>query len=122
MKIDENREWNEKSLFDLYTYEFSESNNKTKNNIEIINRLKICSKYNGDCKNFIDDLKNFSLKHMIFEYITSKSFKMDIRKFHIEYNDEAVKQIEVVAINYYEYYKTTPGNKKKLGKRRNEIH
>lgn len=122
MKIDENREWNKKSLFDLYTYEFSESNNKTKNNIEIINRLEKCSKFNKDSENLIVYLKNYSLKDMIFEYINSKSFKTDIRKFQIEYNDEAVEQIKAVAFSYIEYYDSTPGNKKKLGIRRNEIH
>ena len=107
MKLDKNCDWNEKSLFDIFTNKFSDSCSNTKKNIELINILEN-SPYSSNLINF---LKGTQLKEMINEYIKSEKFKRHIEIFKIKYNDEAAKEFKQIAKSYYKYYRDTLGNK-----------
>jgi hypothetical protein len=115
-KIDINKKWNEKCLINLLTNSFSDLDKGTQHNIKSINLLKQTSIDNENSRKFLCFLKRTKIKDLIQKYIGSYSYINDIRKLAEDFDEYGVEEYKNTVECYYDYYRTTPSNRKNKNK------
>jgi hypothetical protein len=117
--IDMNKMCLNMTLEQRYKYDFEDkSTKKLAHNCQVLSKLNI--RYNELEKS--DSVLKLRVKDLIYQYIESSKYDMDIRRLEREEGEEYSKKFDILArgdqntLGYVEYFLRTPGNKSKKQK------